>query len=187
MQISWRFFDDIVAVLEELGYVKLINNGIELTRSGQLCIIKGELINQDNQPISYNAQILVVEPVRFKPLLSKKQKAILIEELGQHDVSDPKKFVGFINGENDGEGITIATRKGAQFISYLLFTLYQKDKIKLTYGKGYRDLIQSKIFAFSPGLEKAKMRNLIDGVKKSDHLKNTIGKGCDKIYSLLSK
>lgn len=151
-------------------------------------LIKGGFGFQNQQTVTYNVAPLIIKHIRFKPMeLSKKQYTLLIEKISQQNaVNDAAKFVEFLNGDNDGEGIIVA-KDGAQFISYLLFILYKKGKIKLTYGKGYRRYVESKIFAFSPGLEKAKMKNLIDGVNKSDYLKRRLVKTCDTIDTLLSK
>jgi len=175
--LTYLMVDDYISIVEEVitllpkGRKFCIDGGYDYGQNERLP--EFEFIEKDGlfvpKPKDNSASI------RYKPLLSFEHKKSLLKFLKKYNlVNDPKKFVEFLNGENDGEDIEINEyNESLTAITLLLKELRNRNLIELTIGNEFQQYFASHIRPFS----------LHKGKKQIERFKKEIRKATNKKWN----
>ena len=155
-------FKDAIVYLEQDGYISIEDEVLTFLPKGRKFCIDGGYDCGQNEPLPHFDFVLKdgllvpktkenLHEIRYKSLMQPKHKENLIRFLKKHNlVNDPKKFVAFLNGENDGEGLEINEHdESLTAVTFLLKELRLRNLIELTTGNEFQQYFASHIRPFS--------------------------------------
>ncbi len=157
--------NDAIFILENDEYIKVKGDLLYLTKKGKIFLIKEDGYDYgQNEPLPelnvadfiFKDGMYIPKPkeeqeIRYQSKMSKKQRTTLTKFLKTNQlVNDPAKFVAFLNGENNGEGIEIVDNNdNLTAVTLLLKELRSRNLIQLNFGNEFREFFTSKVRPFS--------------------------------------
>lgn len=162
LMVDTATFNDALAYLQADEHITIQDNVLHILPQGLKYSIDGGYDYGQNTPMPEIEFILKdgiyipkplkdVPTIRYKNLLTPENKTILKRFLEKYSlVNEPDKFVAFLNGENDGDGLELNPQEDAlTAVTLLLQALRQRNLLQLSTGNDFKQYFASRIRPFS--------------------------------------
>ena len=178
-----EYVQDMLTIENDTELTNLLQPIIDITKVN----LESTIVIKEVQLETKNIQSLNQSTNKFKPLLNKRQQEKLLDLLQERNyVNNPKDFVGFLIGKNEGDGIEI-TDGSLIDVSYLFYLLYRHGLIAMEKGKNYQDYIEYNICSFSMSNKKRQIKSNISKVNRSHSSKHATAKQLERLIEKIGK